>query len=187
MWAEERLRSRRRPWRRAVQRGRHFSVADDCRHRPPHRGEAMDEESLFAAALEKPTAAERRAFLDEACGDDTALRERLERLLVADRQTRGILERGPGESSLPHSLLAADAVFAGRFILRRKLGEGGMGEVWVADQLEPVRRRVALKVVRPGLDSARLLARFEAERQALALMDHPNIARVLDAGATDAG
>src|SRR5262249_4505585 len=72
--------------------------------------------------------------------------------------------------------------FAGRFRLRQKLGEGGMGVVWVADQTEPVQRRVALKVVRPGLDSARLLARFDQERQALAVMDHPNIAKILDAG-----
>src|SRR5207247_6466665 len=82
----------------------------------------------------------------------------------------------------PESPLAADRVFAGRFKLRQKLGEGGMGEVWVADQIEPVQRRVALKVVRAGLDSARMLARFEHERQALALLEHPNIAKVLDAG-----
>ena len=75
-----------------------------------------------------------------------------------------------------------ERVFAGRFKLRQKLGEGGMGEVWVADQAAPVQRRVAIKVVRPGLDSERMLARFDQERQALALMDHPNIAKVLDAG-----
>src|SRR5262249_14546135 len=85
----------------------------------------------------------------------------------------------------PPPALAPDHVFAGRFRLRRKLGTGGMGEVWVADQTEGVQRRVALKVIRSGFDSARLLARFEAERQALALMDHPNIARVLDAGGAD--
>ncbi len=78
-----------------------------------------------------------------------------------------------------------ERVFAGRFKLRQKLGEGGMGEVWVADQAAPVQRRVAVKVVRPGLDSERMLARFEQERQALALMDHPNIAKVLDAGEAD--
>ena len=78
-----------------------------------------------------------------------------------------------------------ERVFAGRFKLRQKLGEGGMGEVWVADQAAPVQRRVAIKVVRPGLDSERMLARFDQERQALALMDHPNIAKVLDAGEAD--
>jgi tetratricopeptide (TPR) repeat protein/tRNA A-37 threonylcarbamoyl transferase component Bud32 len=148
----------------------------------------MNEEALFAAALDKATDAERQAFLDEACGADAGLRRRLERLLAADGQTSGILE-GYSDSVLtaapPEPPLAADRLFAGRFRLRRKLGEGSMGEVWDADQTEPVRRRIALKVVRPGFDSARLLARFEQERQALALMDHPNIARVLDGGVRD--
>jgi hypothetical protein len=148
----------------------------------------MNEESIFATALGKATGAERQAFLEEACAGDAALRQRVEQLLAADHQTDGILERGPGATALqaaPAQPLAADRVFAGRFKLRQKLGEGGMGEVWVADQTEPVQRRVALKVVRPGLDSARMLARFDQERQALALMDHPNIAKVLDAGVTE--
>ena len=144
----------------------------------------MDEEALFAAALEKATTAERQAYLDEACGGDGALRKRVEQLLAADRQARGILELDP-DATLP---ALGDRVFAGRFKLNVKVGEGGMGEVWIADQIEPVRRRVALKVVRPGFDSANMLARFDQERQALALMDHPNVARVLDAGvAEDAG
>jgi hypothetical protein len=108
-------------------------------------------------------------------------------LLLADEHPSGILDQNlavPTVISLPDSLMT-DRVFAGRFKLREKLGEGGMGEVWVADQTEPVQRRVALKVVRPGHDSARLVARFDQERQALALMDHPNIARVLDAGVAD--
>jgi serine/threonine protein kinase/tetratricopeptide (TPR) repeat protein len=152
---------------------------------------AMNEESLFAAALQKASAAELQAYLDEACAGDAALRQRVERLLAADRRSGGILERGPDALAINPPLagppLAAEHVFAGRFKLRQKLGEGGMGEVWVADQTEPVQRRVALKVVRPGLDSTRMLARFEQERQALALMDHPNIARVLDAGMDEAG
>jgi tetratricopeptide (TPR) repeat protein len=149
----------------------------------------MNEESLFAAALEKATAAERQAFLDEACGTDAALRQRLEHLLAANDRAVGILERGPDTAvltaALPGPPLVADHLFAGRFRLRKKLGEGGMGEVWDADQTEPVQRRVALKVVRPGSDTARLLARFDQERQALALMDHPNIAKVFDAGVAD--
>jgi tetratricopeptide (TPR) repeat protein/tRNA A-37 threonylcarbamoyl transferase component Bud32 len=151
----------------------------------------MDEESLFAAALEKHDAAGRQAFLDEACRGDVALRQRLGQLLAAHEKAAGILEYGPGaaspqtEPTVPP--LSADRLFAGRFKLRQKLGAGGMGEVWVADQTEPVRRRVALKVVRPGFDSARMIARFDQERQALALMDHPNIARVLDAGIDDTG
>ena len=80
--------------------------------------------------------------------------------------------------------LMPDRLFDNRYKLRTKLGEGGMGEVWVADQIEPIHRRVALKLIRPGLDSVRMLARFDQERQALALMDHPNIAKVLDAGIT---
>jgi WD40 repeat protein len=147
----------------------------------------MNEESLFAAALEKPDEAARRAFLDEACGDDVGLRQRVERLLAADEQARGILDRGQDAATILGACLAepaltAEQVFAGRFRCLRKLGEGSMGEVWLADQAEPVQRRVALKVIRPGVCTAQLLARFGQERQALALMDHPNIAKVLDAG-----
>jgi serine/threonine protein kinase/tetratricopeptide (TPR) repeat protein len=151
----------------------------------------MNEESLFAAALAKATPAERQVFLDQACAGDDALRRRLDRLLAADEQARGILEGGPDPAAVRTaavpSPLAAERVLAGRFKLRQKLGEGGMGEVWVADQSQPVQRRVALKVVRAGLDSASLLARFQQERQALALMDHPHIAKVLDAGLDEAG
>jgi serine/threonine protein kinase/tetratricopeptide (TPR) repeat protein len=149
----------------------------------------MNEESLFVAALDKVTADERRAFLDEACGADTALRQRVAQLLAADDAAGGILDRGPdGVARTTANLeprLAAGRLFAGRFRLGRKIGEGGMGEVWDADQIEPVERRVALKLVRAGLDSACLLARFDQERQALALMDHPNIAKVFDAGVAD--
>src|SRR5262245_24769971 len=121
-------------------------------------GGTMNEESLFAAVLEKRSAAERQAFLDEACGGDDRLRQRVERLLAADAQARGILEHCPAAAALlavcrPGPPLAAEQPFADRFRLVHKLGEGGMGEVWVADQTEPVRRRVALKVIRPGLDS----------------------------------
>ena len=150
----------------------------------------MSDESIFAAALSKAPGAERCAFLDGACEGDHDLRRRIERLLEADDRTGGILERGPdaGPTEAPGEVgppLLAELVFAGRFKLRQKLGEGGMGEVWVADQAAPVQRRVAVKVVRPGLDSERMLARFDQERQALALMDHPNIAKVLDAGEAD--
>jgi WD40 repeat protein len=152
----------------------------------------MNEESLFAAALDIPNAAERRAFLDEACAGDSRLRQRVERLLLADEQARGILDRGQDAATIlgahrPEPALVAEQDFAGRFHLRQKLGEGSMGEVWLADQAEPVRRRVALKVIRFGLSSDRLLARFGQERQALALMDHANIAKVLDAGVAPDG
>jgi WD40 repeat protein len=147
----------------------------------------MNEESLFAAALDKPTAAERQAFLDEACAGDVRLRQRVEKLLAADEHARGILDSGEAAATLlgvyqPEPHLAAGQVFSGRFKLRQKLGEGSMGEVWLADQAEPVQRRVALKVIRLGLCSDRLMARFGQEQQALALMDHSNIAKVHDAG-----
>jgi eukaryotic-like serine/threonine-protein kinase len=147
----------------------------------------MDEESLFSTALDKTTAAERQAFLDQACAGDVRLRQRVETLLAVDEHARGILDRGEDAATIlgvfqPEPPLAAEQVFAGRFQLRQLLGEGSMGEVWLADQAEPVRRRVALKVIRLGLCSDHLLARFGQERQALALMDHSNIAKVLDAG-----
>jgi hypothetical protein len=133
------------------------------------RSGAMSDESIFAAALSKAPGNVRRAFLDGACGNDDALRQCIERLLEADGQTAGILERG--HDAGPTEALGAgdppllpERVFAGRFKLRQKLGEGGMGEVWVADQVEPMQRRVAIKVVRPGLDFKRRLARFDQQR-----------------------
>jgi hypothetical protein len=153
----------------------------------PEEARGMNEESLFAAALDKPTQTERLAFLDQVCAGDDRLYQRLKQLLAADEEAQGILDRGENAAALlgafrQGSSLAAEQLFADRFQLRRKLGEGGMGEVWLADQTEPVRRQVALKVIRPDLCSNRLLVRFEAEQQTLALMDHPNIARVLDGG-----
>jgi Protein kinase domain len=151
----------------------------------------MSDESLFLLAQEKATPAERSAFLDEVCAGDVEQRRRIERLLGAADRPVGILERGPeltaADVPFPESSLKADRLFAGRYKLRQRLGEGGMGEVWVADQIEPVQRRVALKVVRLGYDASKMLARFDQERQALAVMDHPNIAEVLDAGVDEAG
>jgi len=149
----------------------------------------MHEESLFVAALDRP-ASDRPAFLDDACGADAALRGRVERLLAADQRDTGILDaaldtKTRAAQGPPCQPLAAGGEFAGRFRLVRRLGAGGMGEVWEATQIAPVRRSVALKVLHPGLDPAALLTRFEFERQALAVMDHPHIARVFDAGVAD--
>jgi serine/threonine protein kinase len=151
------------------------------------------EEALFQAASQL-TGSSRAAFLDQACADDSALRQRLDALLAANEATVGILgvelaSEGPAPTlDLPEP--APDEAVGqtlGRYKLREKLGEGGCGTVYVAEQTEPVRRRVALKVIKLGMDTREVIARFEAERQALAMMDHPNIAKVLDAGTTKAG
>jgi serine/threonine protein kinase/tetratricopeptide (TPR) repeat protein len=144
-------------------------------------------QSVFAAAAGLNDPAERAALLDRECGGDAELRRRVERLLKAHDDSRGL----PGAEGAPTGFFdtsgSAGAVVAGRYKLLEIIGEGGMGAVWLAEQTVPVKRKVALKLVKPGMDSHAVLARFEAERQALALMDHPNIARVLDGGATDQG
>jgi WD40 repeat protein len=149
------------------------------------------EEALFALALTKP-AAERAAWLDRECVDDPALRQRLEALLAAHDKTEQSPPSGvPVKATIKLDLaeIEDEAVgkTIGRYKVLEKVGEGGCGVVYVAEQTEPVRRRVALKVIKLGMDTKQVVARFEAERQALAMMDHPNIAKVLDAGATENG
>jgi len=156
------------------------------------------EEALFTIALAKP-ASERAAFLDRECGDDKTLRQRLESLLAAHAAKDSFLEpdapqpnREPLKTiklEMPDDEPPDEAVgqTLGRYKLLERVGEGGCGVVYVAEQTEPVRRRVALKVIKLGMDTKQVVARFEAERQALAMMDHPNIAKVLDAGTTDVG
>jgi hypothetical protein len=149
----------------------------------------VTEESIFLAALEKSSAAERQAFLAEVCGTDVALMARIRQLLDADA-TDCVLDRArlPDVANWAFVPSAAvGTVIGGRYKLLEEIGAGGMGTVWMAEQQEPVRRKVALKLVKPGMDSKSVLVRFEAERQALALMDHPNIAKVLDGGLTEAG
>jgi tetratricopeptide (TPR) repeat protein len=156
----------------------------------------MSEEELFHAAVAKPST-ERTAFLDQACGADMELRRRVEVLLRAHEASGSFLDEpaATGEfvagppSATPATTPSPDAgtVIAGRYKLLEEIGEGGMGSVWVAEQTQPVRRKVALKLIKAGMDSKSVLARFEAERQALAVMDHPNIAKVLDGGLTDSG
>jgi len=148
------------------------------------------EEALFAAVLEKPTRAERMAYLEGACGSDHALRARIEALLAAHEDARGVLDDPPAEFSLVSTcrpLTEGPGTIIGSFKLLQEIGQGGMGVVYMAEQEEPVRRKVALKIIKPGMDSQQVIARFEAERQALAMMEHQNIAKVFDAGTTESG
>jgi WD40 repeat protein/serine/threonine protein kinase len=148
------------------------------------------EEALFTAALEKRKPAERAAYLEGACGGDDALRARIEALLAAHEAAGGVLDAPPGSLPLTtgyHPLVEGPGTIIGPYKLLQQIGEGGMGVVYMAEQQEPVRRKVALKIIKPGMDSHQVIARFEAERQALAMMDHQNIARVLDAGTTESG
>ncbi len=176
----------------------------------------MSERELFIAALQE-NPHERAAFLDQACASDPALRYRVQVLLKAHEMAGGILDlpgqtnTGTGAGITPGArpiggTLDQDSaggaprngsstrptdegpgILIGPYKLLQEIGEGGMGTVYMAEQEHPVRRKVALKIIKPGMGSTQVIARFEAERQALALMDHPNIARVLDAGTTDAG
>jgi len=165
------------------------------------------EESLFTAALEIPQPAEREAFLNRACADDPALLDRVKRLLDADAQSERVFAGCISSAShlqddQPPQLAGLEAderpgtelsdeerrhARIARYKLLQRLGEGGCGVVYMAEQEEPVRRRVAIKVIKLGMDTKNVIARFEAERQALAMMEHPNIARVLDAGTTETG
>jgi serine/threonine protein kinase len=151
----------------------------------------VHEQSLFIQALEREPD-ERGAFLDRACTDDPALRNRIERLLRQHERSDSFLETPVGDVAVATAGAVADPLprvgtVIDRYKLLEPIGEGGFGTVFMAEQQHPVRRKVALKIIKPGMDSGQVIARFEAERQALALMDHPNIARVLDAGATDTG
>src|SRR5688572_7523631 len=159
-------------------------VSNSCDEELP----AMNEQSIFIAALERD-GHDRQAFLDEACAGDQPLRKRVDRLLATHEQAIGFMDQPAGRLA-PTSLqppLARPGTQIGPYKLREQIGEGGFGVVYVAEQEKPVRRKVALKIIKPGMDTKDVIARFEAERQALALMDHPNVARVLDAGATDSG
>jgi serine/threonine protein kinase len=149
-----------------------------------------DEETIFKAAVKLGTAPEREAYIGQVCGDDPVLLTRLTSLLKAHSEEHAFLDAlmpqydvsvdGPAVSEGPGSII-------GRYKLLERIGEGGMAVVYMAEQTEPIRRKVALKIIKLGMDTRQVIARFEAERQALALMDHPNIAKVLDAGATETG
>lgn len=150
----------------------------------------MNEETLFELALNTPPA-ELPALLDRECFGDPAMRLRMEKLIAAHLATDFLQspDSPAGGSSLapPPTESSIGSVLGGRYKLIENIGHGGMGSVYMAQQTEPVKRLVAVKVIKSGMDSKAVLARFEAERQALAIMDHPNIAKVLDAGATESG
>jgi serine/threonine protein kinase len=147
----------------------------------------MDEESIFLQALKKPTTADRLAFLEQACFGNAELRRSVAGLLQAHDRAGSFLQGNPGLATIDGTATERPGTVIGPYKLLEQIGEGGFGVVFMAEQQQAVRRKVALKVIKPGMDSRQVIARFEAERQALALMDHPNIARVFDGGETAGG
>ena len=165
----------------------------------------LNAEHIFSTAREKTDPKERAGYLDGACGNNVGVRAKVEALLAADAEAGSFLRTGiegsrdqgieddldatipQGSDIQPSKPNETPGTLIGRYKLLQQIGEGGFGSVWMAEQREPVKRRVALKIIKLGMDTKQTLARFEAERQALAMMDHPNIAKVLDAGSTDAG
>ena len=149
-------------------------------------------ETIFNAARALPPDS-RAEYLKLACKEDAVLRQEVEKLLKAVDGADGLFEAGPVGLTHPENTILYSAIQEGpgtkigRYKLLQKIGEGGMGVVYMAEQEEPVRRRVALKIIKLGMDTNQVIARFEAERQALAMMDHPNIARALDGGTTESG
>jgi serine/threonine protein kinase len=156
-------------------------------------------ETIFNAAKALPIGPQRNVYLDQACGTNAGLRKDVDLMLGAASAADGFFGEKPvGLTDMERTILDSPGntirqitegpgTTIGRYKLLQIIGEGGMGVVYMADQEEPVRRRVALKIIKLGMDTRQVVARFEAERQALAMMDHPNIARVLDGGATETG
>src|SRR5258708_3135548 len=153
----------------------------------------INEHGIFEGERQIPGEEARSAYLRQACGNDDRLREQIEGLLRAEQQLGRFLATPlPAfartiDMPTDAPIAAAPGTVIGAYKLLQQIGEGGMGVVYMAEQAAPVRRQVALQIIKPGIDTREVIARFEAERQALALMDHPNIARVFDAGATAAG
>src|SRR5689334_13528304 len=146
-------------------------------------------DDIFLKAREMDDPTERATYLDRACNADDALRQSLEAML---RDAEGAAAFFGSQDGLAYAgggapVTEGPGTVIGRYKLLQKIGEGGMGAVYMAEQREPVVRKVALKIIKLGMDTKQVVARFEAERQALALMDHPNIAKVLDGGATETG
>ena len=157
-------------------------IPPECKVKPDN----SDAKLIFGEALRLNVPAERRAYLDGVCSGNEALRQEVESLLKAYEEAGDFL--GQARQFPPADLaIERTGIMIDRYKLLEKIGEGGFGDVWMAQQEEPVRRRVALKIIKLGMDTREVVARFEAERQALAMMEHPNIARVFDGGATDTG
>ena len=150
----------------------------------------MNERKIFSEALQISDLAGRAAYLEKACGHDGDMRRRIEELLAEERGLCNFLESPAVAVAMTAQVSTLTEKLGsqiGPYKIREQLGEGGMGAVYVAEQTEPVRRKVALKIIKPGMDSRDVLARFGAERQALAMMEHPNIAKVYDGGTTEVG
>src|SRR5215467_7513240 len=153
-----------------------------------------DEQAIFEVARKIDSRESRQAYLQQMCGGDDALKQRVAALLRAYEESESFLESPPLGLGAATSML--DDPMIGRpvtegpigpYKLLQQIGEGGMGVVYMAEQTEPIQRTVAMKIIKPGMDTRHVIARFEAERQALAMMDHPNIAQVFDAGTTETG
>ncbi len=152
---------------------------------------AVNEEAIFHEARKIEQADERTAYLNQVCGEDVLLYDRVVELLGLPGEVEHFLEcplsifSGEESATVDQSIAEKPGTQIGPYKLIEEIGQGGMGVVYIAEQQTPVRRLVALKIVKPGMDSRQVIARFDAERQALALMDHPNIARIIDAGTTE--
>jgi eukaryotic-like serine/threonine-protein kinase len=149
-------------------------------------------EAVFHAAMDLASPEERERYLNDACANEPELRREVDALLKSAEAADAVFQAGReacrvSEATPAVVLTEKPGDCIGRYKLLEHIGEGGMGVVYMAEQEEPVRRKVALKIIKLGMDTRQVVARFEAERQALALMDHPHIAKVLDAGATDSG
>jgi serine/threonine protein kinase len=150
----------------------------------------IDEKAIFNSARRISDTAARNHYIAESCGDNKLAIRRIQELLLVHDQEQSFLE-SPATAitqAIQHLPIAEQpGAVIGPYKLLQQIGEGGMGVVFMAEQLEPIQRTVAIKIIEPGMDTRQVIARFEAERQALAMMDHPNIAKVLDAGATEPG
>ncbi|MFO1005988.1 MAG: serine/threonine-protein kinase [Planctomycetaceae bacterium] len=143
--------------------------------------------TILGEVLELPPPVDREAYLRRRCGEDHELFRRVSQLLEDYEAAGDFLNEPVIANDFTPEVLEGPGTQIGPYKLREQIGEGGMGVVYLAEQLEPIKRRVALKLVKSGMDTRQVLARFEAERQALAMMSHPHISRILDAGATESG